>query len=134
RAADGVGASFEAEYAAAADRLLHGTGGHAFEAIRMLNAADPAQYRPADGADYPRTPFGQALLQIAQLVKADVGVEVAFADLGGWDTHVNQGSADGQLAARLDDFARSLSALVADLGDRIQNLIVMTMSEYGREA
>ena len=132
RAADGVGVSFETEYAAAADRLLHGTGGHAFEAIRMLKAADPAQYRAANGADYPRSPFGQALLEIAQLVKADVGLEVAFAELGGWDTHVNQGSADGQLAARLDDFAHSIAALVADLGDRMEDIVIVTMSEFGR--
>ena len=57
----------------------------------MLKAADPREYQPENGADYPRSPFGQALRQIAQLTKADVGLEVAFADVGGWDTHVNQG-------------------------------------------
>ena len=110
-------ASFEAQYAAAADRVLNGTGREAFDAMKTLKAADPARYQPENGADYPRSPFGQALKQIAQLTKADVGLEVAFAELGGWDTHVNQGSSQGQLAARLDDFARSIAALVTDLGD-----------------
>src|SRR6266568_7107502 len=132
RAGESVGASFEAEYAAASDRLLHGTGTDAFEAIRMLKAADPARYQPADGADYPRSAFGRALQQIAQLVKANVGLEVAFAEAGGWDTHVNQGAADGQLAGRLDDLARSIAALVADLGDRMDDIVILTMSEFGR--
>ncbi len=128
----GMGQSFEAQYAAAADRLLNPVGRDAFDAMRMLKRADPASYRPANGAEYPRTPFGQALLQIAQLSKADVGLEVAFADLGGWDTHVNQGGAQGQLAARLNDFSRSIAALVTDLGERMSDTVVLTMSEFGR--
>jgi uncharacterized protein (DUF1501 family) len=131
-ASDRVGASFEAEYAAAADRLLSGTGREAFDALRMLKAADPARYEPAPGAEYPRTPFGQALRQIAQLAKSNVGLEVAFAEVGGWDTHVNQGAGQGQLAGRLDDFARTIAALVTDLGDRMQDTVVLTMSEFGR--
>ena len=127
-----LGASFEAQYAAAADRVLNGTGREAFDAIRMLKVADPSRYQPARGAEYPRSPFGQALKQIAQLTKAGVGLEVAFADIGGWDTHVNQGAAQGQLAARLDDFARSVAALVADLDDRMADVVVLTMSEFGR--
>ena len=83
RAAGPMGASFEAEYAAAADRVLNGAGRDAFNAIRTLKAADPAQYRPENGADYPRTPFGQALQQIAQLTKSNLGLEVAFAEVGG---------------------------------------------------
>ena len=128
----GMGQSFEAQYAAAADRLLNPVGRDAFDAMRMLKRVDPASYRPANGAEYPRTPFGQALLQIAQLSKADVGLEVAFADLGGWDTHVNQGGAQGQLAARLNDFSRSIAALVTDLGERMSDTVVLTMSEFGR--
>ena len=127
-----AGESFEAAYAAAADQVLHGTGREAFSAIRMLKAADPSKYQPASGADYPRSPFGQALRQIAQLTKANVGLEVAFADVGGWDTHANQGAAQGQLATRLDDFARAIAALVADLGDRMEDTVVLTMSEFGR--
>jgi uncharacterized protein (DUF1501 family) len=127
-----LSASFESQYAAAADSVLNGTGKEAFDAIKMLKIADPSKYQPENGADYPRSPFGQALRQIAQLTKANVGLEVAFADLGGWDTHVNQGAAEGQLANRLDDFGRAVAALVADLGDRMADTVVLTMSEFGR--
>ena len=129
---DMAGASFEKEYAAAADPMLTGTGREAFNAIRMLKATDPSKYQPASGAEYPRSPFGQALKQIAQLAKSNVGLEIAFADIGGWDTHVRQGAAQGQLATRLDDFARAIAALVADLGDRMEDTVVLTMSEFGR--
>jgi len=132
QASEMIGASFEAEYAAAADRVLNGTGREAFDAIKMLKVADPSKYQPENGADYPRSPFGQALKQIAQLTRANVGLEVAFADIGGWDTHVNQGAGQGQLATRLDDFSRSIAALVADLGDRMADTVVLTMSEFGR--
>jgi len=127
-----VAASFESQFAAAADQVLNSTGREAFDAIKMLKGTNPSAYRPDSSADYPRTAFGQALKQIAQLSKADVGLEVAFADVGGWDTHVNQGSAQGQLATRLDDFARGIAALVTDLGDRMEDTIVLTMSEFGR--
>jgi uncharacterized protein (DUF1501 family) len=132
QSSDIVGASFEAEYAAVADRVLNGTGREAFDAIKMLKVADPSKYQPENGADYPRTPFGQALKQIAQLTKANVGLEVAFADVGGWDTHVNQGASQGQLAGRLDDFSRSIGALVDDFGDQLGDTVILTMSEFGR--
>jgi uncharacterized protein (DUF1501 family) len=124
--------SFEAQYAAAADRMLKGTGVEAFDAMKALKAADPSRYSPDNGAVYPASAFGQALRQIAQLSRAGVGLEVAFAEVGGWDTHVNQGSSQGQLAARLDDFSRSIAALVTDLGERMADTVVVTMSEFGR--
>ena len=127
-----LGSAFEAEYASAADRILGGAGREAFDAMKMLRGAGRGAYTPAPGADYPRSPFGQALLQIAQLAKSNVGLEVAFAEVGGWDTHVNQGAGQGQLAARLDDFARSLAALAADLGDDLEHTVILTMSEFGR--
>jgi uncharacterized protein (DUF1501 family) len=132
QAAEMIGASFEQQYAAAADQILNGTGREAFDAMKMLKVSDPSRYEPENGAEYPRSPFGQALKQIAQLAKANVGLEVAFADVGGWDTHVNQGAAQGQLANRLDDFSRSLAALVADLDRRMADTVVVTMSEFGR--
>jgi uncharacterized protein (DUF1501 family) len=98
----------------------------------VLRAANPQQYTPANGAVYPTSPFGQRLLAIAQLLKAGVGLEVAFADVGGWDTHVNQGAATGQLAQRLTDFSTSIAALVTDLGDRMEDVVILTMSEFGR--
>ena len=125
-------ASFEAEYAAASDRVLKRTGGEAFDAMRLLDTADPARYQPANGALYPRSAYGDALKQIAQLVKADVGLEVAFAESGQWDHHANEGGATGQLANRLDDFARGLAALSIDLGSRMQDVVILTMSEFGR--
>jgi len=129
---DMVQSSFESEYAAAADRVLHSTGREAFDAVRMLKSAKLDQYTPANGADYPRSAFGEALRQIAQLVKADVGLEVAFAESGNWDHHVNEGAAVGLLATRLDDLARGVTALVRDLGDRMQDVVILTMSEFGR--
>jgi uncharacterized protein (DUF1501 family) len=132
QATEMVQASFESEYAAAADKVLNRTGGQAFDAIRMLKAADPAKYQAENGAEYPRSGYGEALRQIAQLVKADVGLEVAFAETGGWDTHVNQGASAGQLGTRLDDFGRGIAALVRDLGDRMGDIVILTMSEFGR--
>jgi uncharacterized protein (DUF1501 family) len=132
QATDMVQSSFEAEYAAAAGSVLQSTGREAFDAVRMLKKADPAQYAPSHGAEYPRSPFGEALKQIAQLVKADVGLEVAFAESGNWDHHANQGAAVGVLANRLDDLSRGIAALARDLGDRMQDVLVMTMSEFGR--
>jgi uncharacterized protein (DUF1501 family) len=124
----------EALYQTGSADLIHGAGTEMFEAMKVLRAANPKQYAPAGGADYPRTQFGQRLMQIAQLIKADVGLEIAFADIGGWDTHVNQGAANGQLANRLDEFSRSIAALVTDLGDRMDDVVILTMSEFGRTA
>jgi uncharacterized protein (DUF1501 family) len=124
----------EALYKTGSADLVHGTGAEMFDAVKMLKAANPQAYQPAPGAEYPKSQFGQRLQQIAQLIKMDLGVEIAFADVGGWDTHVNQGGATGQLANRLDDFAKSIDALVTDLGDRMADVTILTMSEFGRMA
>ena len=124
----------EALYRTGNADVVHAAGGEMFEAMKMLKAANPQQYQPQNGADYPRSPFGQHLKQIAQLIKADVGLEIAFADVGGWDTHVNQGGATGQLANRLDDFSKSIAALTQDLGNRMADVTILTMSEFGRTA
>jgi uncharacterized protein (DUF1501 family) len=129
---DMMQSSFEAAYASAAESVLNRTGREAFDAVRMLKQADPNQYTPANGAEYPRTPYGDALRQIAQLIKADVGLEVAFAETGQWDHHLQEGGALGQLANRLQDFAGGIAALVRDLGDRMSDVIILTMSEFGR--
>ncbi|HEY6448022.1 MAG TPA: DUF1501 domain-containing protein [Acidobacteriaceae bacterium] len=125
-------AGFAAMYDQSTDSILHATGQKTFEAVRMLQAADPAQYTPASGADYPNGPFGNSLRQIAQLLKANLGVEAAFADIGGWDTHQNEGAAEGQLAGRLRDFSQGLSAFWTDMGDEAENIVLVTMSEFGR--
>jgi uncharacterized protein (DUF1501 family) len=124
----------EALYRTGSADLVHGTGAEMFDAVKMLRAANPQKYLPQNNAEYPRSQFGTRLLQIAQLIKANVGLEIAFADVGGWDTHVNQGSSTGQLAQRLDDFSRSIAALVTDLGDRMDDVVILTMSEFGRMA
>ncbi len=126
--------AFQSMYDESSDTLLHGTGQETFEAVRMLKAANPAQYQPGGGATYPNTSFGNNLKQIAQLLKADLGVEAAFSDVGGWDTHRDQGAAEGQLANRLREFADTLAAFWRDLGDQAEGITVVTMSEFGRTA
>jgi len=126
--------AFEAMYDHSSDSVLHGTGAETFDAVKMLKAADPAKYAPAAGAYYPRGRFGDSLRQLAQLIKANLGVQVAFADIGGWDHHVNEGSTEGQLANVLSDFSQSLAAFWTDLGDLGEDTVVVTMSEFGRTA
>jgi len=124
----------EALYRTGSADLVHGTGQEMFDAVKLLKSANPQQYAPRNNAVYPKTQFGQRLMQIAQLIKSNVGLEVAFADVGGWDTHVNQGNGTGQLAGRLDDFAKSLAAFTQDMGDQMNDVLVLTMSEFGRTA
>ena len=126
--------TFEAMYAHSVDTVLHGTGQETFEAVKMLKSADPAKYKPVPGADYPKGRFGDSLRQLAQLIKADLGVQVAFADIGGWDHHVNEGNTQGQLANILREFSGSLAAFWTDLGDLAEDTVVVTMSEFGRTA
>jgi uncharacterized protein (DUF1501 family) len=127
-----IAASFESMYDDTVNAVLHGTGSETFEAVKMLKAADPAKYVPAAGANYPNGQFGQSMKQIAQLLKANLGVEAAFADIGGWDTHQNQGSVNGQMAGRLTEFSQSLAAFWTDMGDDTENITLVTMSEFGR--
>jgi uncharacterized protein (DUF1501 family) len=129
-----VAGGFEALYDGAVGDVLHGTGKESFEAMKMLKSITARPYIPANGAQYPRGRFGDSLRQIAQLIKADVGVEIAFADSGGWDTHVGQGGAQGQLAQRLREFGQGLAALYRDLGDGMDDTVILTMSEFGRTA
>ena len=132
--ASSVANTFEAMYANSVDTVLHGTGNETFEAVKMLKSANPAKYTPAPGANYPRGRFGESLKELAQLIKANVGVQVAFADIGGWDHHVNEGSTQGQLANVLREFSQSLAAFWIDLGDLAEDTVVVTMSEFGRTA
>jgi uncharacterized protein (DUF1501 family) len=126
--------TFEAMYDQSVDAVLHGSGEETFDAVKMLKSADPTRYSPAPGADYPRGRFGNSLMQLAQLIKANLGVQVAFADISGWDHHVNEGSTQGQIANVLRDFSQSLAAFWIDLGDLAENTVVVTMSEFGRTA
>jgi uncharacterized protein (DUF1501 family) len=126
--------TFEAMYEHSVDSVLHGTGQETFEAVKMLKAADPAKYTPAAGANYPRGRFGDSLRQVAQLLKADLGVEVAFVDIGGWDHHVNEGNTQGQLANLLREFSQSIAAFWTDLGILGESTVLVSMSEFGRTA
>ena len=123
---------FEAIYAQQSKDTLAGMGRETFEAVNYLKKANPAQYKPENGAAYPTNPFGNSLRQIAQLIKADVGLEIAFTDIGGWDTHVNQGNGRGQLANLLQQFSSAIGALYQDLGQRMDDVVILTMSEFGR--
>jgi uncharacterized protein (DUF1501 family) len=119
-------------YAGASNPLLSGAARDAFQAMETLRAT--GAYQPAPGVEYPRSPFGQALQEVARVAKADVGLEVAFAESGNWDHHVNEGGPQGTIAQRLDDLSRGIAALAADLGDRMADTVILTMSEFGRAA
>ncbi|MBI1846365.1 MAG: DUF1501 domain-containing protein [Candidatus Rokubacteria bacterium] len=123
---------FESMYEQGVRDLLYGTGRETFEAVKLLKSAGVARIAPQNGAEYPNGRLGQSLRQIAQLIRGDVGVEVAFADVGGWDTHVGQGNEKGQLANRLTDLGAAIAAFSRDLGDRMADVVVLTMSEFGR--
>ncbi len=129
---DRLAQGFEALYTQSLAALLHGTGRDAFGAVKLLKKTNPQRYQPTNGADYRRTPFGMALRQIAQLIKADVGLEVAFLDIDGWDTHADQGAVHGQLANRLQELGEGLAALHRDLGDTMRQVVILTMTEFGR--
>ncbi len=124
--------AFESLYEGSATGLVASSSAEGFDALRMLKAANPATLEPANGARYPRGRLGTSMQQIAQLIRSDLGLEIAFADVGGWDTHVNQGAAQGQLGTRLDELAGSIAAFTTDLGDRMRDVVVLTMSEFGR--
>jgi uncharacterized protein (DUF1501 family) len=125
---------FEAMYAQTVDHALHGTGAETFEAIDMLRKIDTTKYPPENGADYPKSPVGQRLQQIGVMIKANIGAEVLFLDCGGWDNHVNEGATQGQLANLLKDLGQSLAAFHQDMGNRMADIVVITMSEFGRTA
>jgi uncharacterized protein (DUF1501 family) len=126
--------AFEAMYDHSSDTVLHGTGEETFDAVKMLKSADPGKYQPAPNANYPKGHFGDSLRQLAQLIKANLGVQVAFADIGGWDHHVNEGSTEGQLANVLGEFSQSIAAFWNDLGDLGEDTVIVSMSEFGRTA
>ncbi len=132
-----VSSLFETMYTSTSDAVLQGGGKETFEAVKLLQSTQKQAYRPGGGAKYPPGRFGQSLEQIARLIKADVGVEVAFADIGGWDHHVNevgQRASQGQLPNLLREFGRSLAAFWQDMGERMADITLVTMSEFGRTA
>ena len=129
--------TFESMYDNTLDQVLNGAGRETFEAVKLMQSIQQQPYAPSGGVEYPNGPLGQSLMQIARLIKSNVGMEVAFADMGGWDTHVNEVGARpamGQLATLLGQFGNALAAFYQDLGDRMADVTVVTMSEFGRTA
>ncbi len=130
-------ATFESMYGTSVDQVLNGTGRETFDAIKIMQSIQKTPYVPANNAKYPGGRLGQSLQQIARIIRADVGLEVAFTDVGGWDTHVNEVGPEphtGQLANLLHDFGGALAAFSQDMGERMADITVVTMSEFGRTA
>jgi uncharacterized protein (DUF1501 family) len=112
--------------------LLQTQAARVFDTVDILSALSAIEYQPANGAEYPDSDFGMGLRQIAQLIKSDLGLEIAAIDIGGWDTHEEQGGAEGEMAGLLDDLGRGLAAFYADMRDYMHRVTVVTMSEFGR--
>ena len=129
-----VEGGFEAMYAQTVDHAMRGVGNETFEAIDQLKKINPDSYQPENGAQYPKSRFAQSLQEIAELFKADVGLEVAFLDSGGWDNHVNEGGVQGQLSNLLKDLGQGIAAFHQDMGDRMADVVFVSMSEFGRTA
>ena len=131
-AANSAARSFEDLYDQTSSGLLHETGKESFEAMKLLQQADVRNYRPSGGVIYPPTPLGNSLRQVAQLIKMDVGLEVAFTESNGWDTHFNQGTDNGIFARNVTDLSNSIAAFWKDLDSYQDDVTVMTMTEFGR--
>ncbi|HUI56679.1 MAG TPA: DUF1501 domain-containing protein [Bryobacteraceae bacterium] len=129
---DAAASILESMYAAAPDKRLECAGKDAFEAMKMIQSLNRTPYNPANGAQYNLGgELGRSLQQIARLIKADAGVEAAFAEIGGWDHHQNE---PNQLSNVLRQFGNALSAFATDMGDRMEDIVLVTMSEFGRTA
>ena len=129
-----VEGGFEAMYAQTVDAAMRGVGNETFEAIDQLKKINPDSYQPDNGAEYPKNRFGQSLQEIAELFKANVGLEVALLDSGGWDHHVNEGGVQGQLSNLMRDLGQGIAAFHQDMGDRMGEVVFVSMSEFGRTA
>jgi uncharacterized protein (DUF1501 family) len=127
-----VSKSFEDLYDQTTSSLLKDTGKESFDAMKMLKKVYTKNYKAENGANYPNSALGNSLKQIAQLVKMDVGLEVAFAESGGWDTHFNQGTDSGIFARNVNDLSESIMAFWTDMGTLQDDVTVMTMTEFGR--
>jgi uncharacterized protein (DUF1501 family) len=129
-----VQGGFEGIYEQNVKDSLGEAGKETFEAVNYLKEVNPSKFKPENGAVYPNSPFARSLMQIGQMVKSGIGLEVAFSEIGGWDTHSNEGGARGQLANLLRDFGQSIAALTTDLGKKMDDVVILTMSEFGRTA
>jgi uncharacterized protein (DUF1501 family) len=119
-------------YAGADKDGVRQTAQETLQVLQTLQRVQPSRYRPAHGAVYPDSELGRGLKQVACLIKAQVGLEVACLDKGGWDTHVAQGSTTGWMASHLADLARSLAAFATDMGAGLSGVTLLAMTEFGR--
>ena len=106
----------------------------AINTIALLASVNFATYVANNAAVYPNTSFGRALKSVATLIRADVGIEAAQVDVGGWDTHAAQGGATGAQATLAADFANSLAAFHADIIATNARVSLVIISEFGRNA
>ena len=136
--ADGVAATLRSLYSQAGNELVRASGLSGLETARILSEAKSARER---NGNYPEdSAFAESLSEIAWLIKANVGLQVAFAesrtagerDRGTWDTHSNQAAADGPFPLMADDFSRALVAFFDDLGSLRDDVVVVTLTDFGR--
>lgn len=129
KAADLAAKTFESLYDQTTNSLLNKTGKESFEAMKSIQKIDMKGYKPANNARYPDSQLGNALKQIAQLIKLDVGLQVAFTECGGWDTHNGQ---MGQFGKIIGDLSGSIANFWKDIEPYQDEVTLMTMTEFGR--
>ncbi len=124
--------SFEALYDDAVDAMLTGAVRDLGEARKTLASLAKEERDAAQDLSYPKGRAGRDLHELARIIKADVGLKVGFAEMGGWDHHLNEGAAEGLLAQRLQELGGSIAAFYRELGDRAEDVLLLTMTEFGR--
>lgn len=112
--------------------LVHSFGQQMLNDIDHLSAIGDAPYTPENGAVYPNTGFANQLLTLARVLKADVGLELANINIGGWDTHTDQGGPEGRQASRLQELSEGLHAFYTDMGSRMADICILVGTEFGR--
>ncbi|HXT02072.1 MAG TPA: DUF1501 domain-containing protein, partial [Elusimicrobiota bacterium] len=124
--------SLESLYDGAVDALLSDAARDLGEARKELDAVPKADKDAAEKAGYPKAKLGRDLFELARILKAGLGTRVGFVECGGWDHHFNEGGADGQLAKRLEELGGAIAAFHRDLGSRADDVVLLTMTEFGR--
>lgn len=132
RAGGAAADSFEAVYEDAVDDLLSGPARDLGRARKAVAGLEKADARAVEEAGYPKGKLGRDFFEVARLIKAGVGLRVGFLEAGGWDHHFNEGSTQGQLARRLDELGGSIAAFYQDLGAAGDEVLLITMTEFGR--
>ncbi|PZR18749.1 MAG: transcriptional initiation protein Tat [Archangium gephyra] len=130
----GGGGTFESLYAEAVDEALRTSGHEAFESLGTVKSKNLAKQEPQNGAQYPKGALGKRLADLARLIHAHVGLRIGVTEMTGFDTHLNQGADSGQLANRLAELGDALAAFATDLGPKLNDVVVVTMTEFGRTA